>query len=50
LQDESSNVYRKNLPEYSNVLGNFQDFLVTLDRKDWESQIKIKESQNYFNK
>jgi hypothetical protein len=23
LEDESSNVYKQNLPEYSNVLGNF---------------------------
>lgn len=36
------------MPKYSNILQNFQDFMVTLDRKDWEKQIKVKQEQNYY--
>jgi hypothetical protein len=36
------------MPKYSNILQNFQDFMVTLDRRDWEKQIKIKQDQNYY--
>lgn len=36
------------MPVYTNMLNNFKDFLVTLNRKDWVEQIKIKEDNDYF--
>ena len=45
---QQQNVYERNMPKYSNILQNFQDFMVTLDRRDWEKQIKIKQDQNYY--
>jgi len=36
------------MPAYANMLNNFKDFIVTLNRRDWEDQIKIKADQDYF--
>lgn len=36
------------MPIYSNLLNNFQNFMLTLDRKDWQNQIKLKEQTDYF--
>lgn len=42
-----TNVYDRNLPKYQ-MMANFQDFMLTMDKKDWNSKIKMKEESNYF--
>ena len=35
----------QNMPQYVHTLNNFQDFMVTMDRKDWQKSLQIKESR-----
>ena len=37
----------QNMPGYVHTLNNFQDFLVTMDRKDWNRSLQIS-SNKYF--
>ena len=34
-REAGDSVYGRNMPTYANLANNFQDFMVTLDRKDW---------------
>ena len=45
--DLGKHLTAQNIPNYVHTLNNFQDFLVTMDRKDWSKSIQIKKSQ-YF--
>ena len=38
----------KNIPYYAHTLNNFQDFMVTMDRKDWQRSLQISQNK-YFN-
>lgn len=42
------NIYERNMPSYQNAYHNFKDFMVTLRRKDWKDQIKIKQDNDYY--
>ena len=46
--DDADSVYSTNSPSYSQNFTNFQNFLVTLDKKDWRNEIKVKQETNYF--
>lgn len=46
--DDADSVYSANSPSYSQNFTNFQNFLVTLDKKDWRNEIKVKQETNYF--
>jgi len=37
-----------NMPAYVHTLNNFQDFMVTIDRKDWQKSLQISQNR-YFN-
>ena len=39
---------KKNIPYYAHTLNNFQDFMVTMDRKDWQRSLQISQNK-YFN-
>ena len=38
----------RNMPAYVHTLNNFQDFMVTMDRKDWQRSLQISQNK-YFN-
>lgn len=42
-------VYQRNMPEYTSVMHNFQDFLVTMDRADWKKRLTVKSETDYYN-
>ena len=42
-------VYQRNMPEYTSVMHNFQDFLVTMDRADWKKRLSVKSETDYYN-
>jgi hypothetical protein len=46
--DDADSVYSTNAPSYAQNYTNFQNFLVTLDKKDWRNEIKVKQETNYF--
>ena len=41
-------VYERNLPKYTTIAHNFQNFLVTLDRKQSNAALQLKGYQDYF--
>jgi len=45
---ESGNVYNRNMPGYATMLNNFQDFMVTMNSKDWQQSIDVKAQHNYY--
>ena len=40
----------RNMPAYVHTLNNFQDFMVTLDRKDWEKSLQISGNKYFVDK
>lgn len=37
------------MPSYVHTLNNFQDFMVTMDRKDWQRSIQIRQNMYFGN-
>ena len=46
--DLGKQLNEKNMPGYVHTLNNFQDFMVTMDRKDWNRSLKLAKGK-YFN-
>jgi len=44
----AGDVYNRNMPKYSNMLNNFQDFMVTMDQQDWRKGFELKTQQDYW--
>ena len=43
LIQEDQGLYKRNQAKYASILNNFQDFMLTLDRKGASQAIKLKQ-------
>ena len=48
LVEMDRGVYERNLPKYTTIAQNFQNFLVTLDRKQSNAALRLQGNQDYF--
>ena len=44
------NIYERNLPKYSSILQDFQQFMINVDRKQWRRFIQLDENNQYISK